>query len=116
MPTESDRKSLMHQETIPAHVFDTHSEANLAIQALGSSGFDVEQLALVGTRGPAVVAVGGIGVLHAALAGIGVLRAQVLPFEAALASGKFVLLVQGNCQEQARAAAVLAGQAQLRPG
>ena len=106
MPTESDRKSLMHQETIPAHVFDTHSEANLAIQALGSSGFDVEQLALVGTRGPAVVAVGGIGVL----------RAQVLPFEAALASGKFVLLVQGNCQEQARAAAVLAGQAQLRPG
>ncbi len=99
----------MFIETIPAHVFDTHGEANQAIRALGSSGFDVEQLALVGTRGPAVVAVGGIGVLHAALAGIGVHRAQVLPFEAAIASGKFVLVVQGNMQQQAQAAAVLSG-------
>ncbi len=98
----------MYLDTIPAHVFDTHGEANEAIRALGSSGFDVEQLALVGTRGPAVVAVGGIGVLHSALAGIGVVRAQVVPFEVALAGGKFVLVVQGNAQEQARAAAVLA--------
>ena len=99
----------MHLDPIPAHVFDTHGEASQAIQALGTSGFDVGQLALVGTRGPAVVAVGGIGVLHCALAGIGVVRAQVVPFEAALAGGKFVLLVQGSAQEQARAATVLAG-------
>jgi len=98
----------MHLETLPAHVFATHGEANEAIKTLGSSGFDVGQLSLVGTRGPAVVAVGGIGVLHSALAGIGIHRSQVIPFEAAVESGQFVLVVQGNAQEQARAAAVLA--------
>jgi len=38
----------MHTENSPLYIFNTHGEAEAAIQALSRSGFDVKKLSLVG--------------------------------------------------------------------
>lgn len=38
----------MTNDTSPAHIFDTHTQAEEAIQALSRSGFDMKKLSLVG--------------------------------------------------------------------
>lgn len=102
-------------QAVPAHVFDSHPEAHQAIKTLFDSGFDVGQLSLMGTRGPAVVVVGGVGLLHGALADAGLEWSQIMRFETAIEAGKFVLMVGGGTQEQARAAAVLSGSRRPAP-
>jgi hypothetical protein len=38
----------MHAQTLPFYVFDTHTQADTAIRALGKAGLDVKKLSLVG--------------------------------------------------------------------
>lgn len=38
----------MTNDTSPAHIFDTHSQAEEAIQTLSRSGFDMKKLSLIG--------------------------------------------------------------------
>jgi hypothetical protein len=151
------------------HVFNTHIEAQDAIQALHRSGFDVTQLSLigkgyhseehpvgfytagdkikswgvtgafwggiwglllapaifvlpglgvVGMAGPFVatligalegaVVVGGLSALGAALTQIGVPKDQVIQYETALKVDKYLLVVHGSAEDQARVREVLA--------
>jgi hypothetical protein len=73
---------------------------------------------LVGMAGPFVatlisalegaVVVGGLSALGAALTQIGVPKDQVVKYEAALKMDKYLLVVHGSAEEQARARDVLA--------
>ena len=38
----------MEKDSMPIHVFDTHAQAEQAIEALGRAGFDMKKLSLVG--------------------------------------------------------------------
>ena len=38
----------MHDQTSPVYIYNTHVEADEAIQALDRSGFDVKKLSLIG--------------------------------------------------------------------
>lgn len=160
----------MENNDAPFYVFDTHIQAEEAIQTLNKSGFDVKKLSLVGkgyhseehplgfyTKGdrikawgsmgafwgsvwglllaPAVfflpglglvamagpvvtalvgalegaVVVGGASALGAALSQIGASKDQVIKYETALKADKYVLMVHGTAEDQAKARAVLAG-------
>jgi hypothetical protein len=68
--------------------------------------------ALVGALEGAVL-VGGVSALGAALSQVGVPEDQVIKYETALKVDKYVLLVQGNPEDQARARSVLASSAAL---
>ncbi|OOG58709.1 DUF1269 domain-containing family protein [Polaromonas sp. C04] len=159
----------MEKENSPVYVFNTHVEAEQAIRLLGTSGFDVKKLSLVGKgyhseehpvgfytmgdkmktwggigafwggiwglllapavfflpgvglvamAGPVVsmlvgalegaVVVGGVSALGAALTKIGVPKDEVIKYETALKADKFVLMVHGSAEEQAKARTVLA--------
>ena len=159
----------MEHDHSPFYVFNTHVEAEQAIQSLGRAGFDMKKLSLIGKgyhteehplgfyttgdriktwggmgafwggiwgllfapavfflpglglmamAGPIAVAlvsglegavvVGGISALGAALTQIGVPKDQVIKYETALKVDKYVLLVQGNTEDQAKARSVLA--------
>jgi hypothetical protein len=63
--------------------------------------------ALVSALEGAVV-IGGVSALGAALSQVGVPKDQVIKYETALKVDKYVLLVQGNAEDQARARSVLA--------
>ncbi len=150
------------------HVFNTHIEAQDAIQALHRSGFDVTQLSLVGKgyhseehpvgfytagdkikswgvtgafwggiwglllapavffvpglglvgmAGPVVAAligalegavvVGGMSALGAALTQLGASKEEVIRYETALKADKYVLMVQANADDIAKAHTVL---------
>lgn len=160
----------MENNDAPFYVFDTHVQAEEAIQTLNKSGFDVKKLSLVGkgyhseehplgfyTKGdrikawggmgafwggvwglllaPAVfflpglglvamagpvvtslvgalegaVVVGGASALGAALSQIGASKDQVIKYETALKADKYVLMVHGTAEDQAKARAVLTG-------
>ena len=102
------------------------------IKAWGSSGafwggiwgllmapavFLLPGIGLVGMAGPFVatligalegaVVVGGLSALGAALTQIGVPKDQVIKYEAALKVDKYLLVVHGSAQEQAKAQSVL---------
>ncbi len=159
----------MENTTQPCHVFNTHEEAEAAIQQLNRSGFDVKKLSLVGKgyhseehplgfysigdrikawggtgafwggiwgllmapavfflpglglvamAGPVVTAligalegavvVGGLSALGAAMTQIGVPKDQVIKYETALKVDKYVLMVHGSVEDQAKAQSVLA--------
>jgi hypothetical protein len=150
------------------HVFNTHIEAQDAIQALHRSGFDVTQLSLIGKgyhseehpvgfytagdkikswgvtgafwggiwglllapavffvpglgliglAGPVVAAligalegavmVGGLSALGAALTQMGASKEEVIRYETALKADKYVLMVQANADDIAKAHTVL---------
>jgi hypothetical protein len=84
---------------------------------LAPAVFVLPGLGLVGLAGPVVVAlvsalegavvVGGLSALGAALSQIGVPKDQVIKYEAALKVDKYLLLVHGTADEQARANEVL---------
>ena len=159
----------MEKEHSPCYVFNTHVEAEEAIQSLNRSGFDVKKLSLVGKgyhseehpvgfytvgdkiktwggigafwggiwglllapavfflpglgvmamAGPVVAAlvgalegavvVGGVSALGAALTQIGVPKDHVIKYEKALKADKYVLMVHGSSEEEAKARSVLA--------
>jgi hypothetical protein len=159
----------MEKEDAPVYVFNTHVEAEEAIQDLNRSGFDVKKLSLIGKgyhseehpvgfytvgdrikswggtgafwgsiwglllapavffvpglgllamAGPVVAAlvgalegavvVGGLSALGAALTQIGVAKDQVIKYEKALKVDKYVLMVHGDAEEQAKVRSVLA--------
>ena len=64
--------------------------------------------ALVSALEGAVV-VGGVSALGAALMQIGVPKDQAIKYESALKADKFVLVVHGNAEDEAKARSVLAG-------
>ena len=64
--------------------------------------------ALVGALEGAVL-VGGVSAMGAALSQVGVPKDQVIKYETALKVDKYVLLVQGNAEDQAKARSILAG-------
>ena len=64
--------------------------------------------ALVSALEGAVV-VGGVSALGAALMQIGVPKDQAIKYETALKADKFVLVVHGNAEDEAKACSVLAG-------
>ena len=84
---------------------------------LAPAVFVLPGLGLVGLAGPVVAAlvsavegavvVGGVSALGAALAQVGVPKDQVVKYETALKVDKYVLLVHGSAEEQAKARAVL---------
>ena len=55
------------------------------------------------------VVVGGVSALGAALMQIGVPKDQAIKYESALKADKFVLVVLGNAEDEAKARSVLAG-------
>ena len=77
----------------------------------------VPGLGLLATAGPiaasligaleGAVVVGGVSALGAALSQIGMPKDQVIKYEAALKVDKYVLMVHGSAQEQAKAKTVL---------
>lgn len=77
----------------------------------------VPGLGLLATAGPiaasligaleGAVVVGGVSALGAALSQIGMPKEQVIKYEAALKVDKYVLMVHGSAEEQAKARAVL---------
>ncbi len=159
----------MEKQNLPVYVFNTHVEAEEAIQSLSRAGIDVKKLSLIGKgyhseehplgfyttgekirswggigafwggiwglllapavffipglgllpmAGPVVAAlvgalegavvVGGLSALGAALTRIGVPKDQVLKYETALKADKFVLLIHGSIDDEAKARSVLA--------
>lgn len=159
----------MQNTNLPFYTFNTHVEAEEAIQTLSRAGIDVKKLSLIGKgyhteehpvgfytagdrikswggtgafwggiwglllapavfmfpglgvvamAGPVVsalagalegaVIVGGVSALGAALTQIGVPKDQIIKYETALKADKFVLLVHGNVEDQAKAHTVLA--------
>jgi hypothetical protein len=158
----------MEKNIQPCYVFNTHTEAESAIQQLNRSGFDVKKLSLVGKgyhseehplgfyttgdrikawggtgafwggiwgllmapavfflpglglvamAGPVVTAligalegamvVGGLSALGAALTQIGVPKDQVIKYETALKVDKYVLMVHGSDEDQAKVRSVI---------
>jgi len=85
---------------------------------LAPAVFVLPGLGLVGMAGPFVatlvsalegaVVVGGLSALGAALTQIGVPKDQVIKYEAALKVDKYLLVVHGNAEDQARAREILA--------
>jgi hypothetical protein len=159
----------MNTDHSPAWIFDTRTQAEDAIHALSTSGFDVKKLSLVGRgyhseehpmgfytvadkvkawggagafwggiwglllapavfmlpgvglvamAGPVVAAlvsalegavvVGSLSALGAALTQVGVPKDQIIKYETALKVDKYVLLVHGGAEDQARVRSVLA--------
>ena len=86
---------------------------------LAPAVFVLPGIGLVGMAGPIVatlvgalegaVVVGGLSALGAALTQVGVPKDQVIKYEAALKVDKYLLVVHGSAEEQARARIVLAG-------
>jgi hypothetical protein len=86
---------------------------------LAPAVFVLPGIGLVGMAGPIVatlvgalegaVVVGGLSALGAALTQVGVPKDQVVKYEAALRVDKYLLVVHGSAEEQARARSVLAG-------
>jgi hypothetical protein len=85
---------------------------------LAPAVFVLPGLGLVGMAGPFVsmlvgalegaVVVGGLSALGAALTQIGVPKDQVIKYEAALKADKYLLVVHGSAEDQAKAREVLA--------
>jgi len=85
---------------------------------LAPAVFVLPGLGLVGMAGPIVatlvgalegaVVVGGLSAVGAALTQIGVPKDQVIKYEAALKVDKYLLVVHGSADDQARARSVLA--------
>ena len=110
----------------PCYVFNTHAEAEEAIQLLSASGIEVKSLslagkgyhteehpvgfytAMAGALDGAVVA-GGLSSLGAALTQLGVPKDHVIKYETAIKMDKYVLLVHGDEELAQRARAVLEG-------
>jgi hypothetical protein len=76
---------------------------------LAPAVFVLPGVGVVAMAGPFVAAlvVGGLSALGAALTRIGVPADQVVKYEAALKVDKYLLLVHGSVEEQARACALL---------
>jgi len=166
----------MEKPSSSVYIFNTHVEAEEAIQLLNRSGFDVKKLSVVGKgyhteehpvgfytagdrikswggmgafwggiwglllapavfflpglglvamAGPVVsalvgalegaVVVGGVSALSAALTQIGVPKDQVVKYEISLKSDKYVLIVHGSAEDEAKARSVLASSKALEP-
>ncbi len=85
---------------------------------LAPAVFVLPGLGLVGMAGPFVatligalegaVVVGGLSALGAALTQVGVPKDQVIKYEAALKADKYLLVVHGSAEDQAKAREVLA--------